>query len=233
MCTVTYHPHGSGFILTSNRDEAPRRSPDSISTLDGPNGQALHLPKDTGGGSWIVASNSGRCACLLNGGFELHRSKKKYRRSRGLVVLDSFASSSIPNFWDNYDWEGIEPFTLIHLDEGKVFEGRWDGHRYWLTKKDAGQSHIWASVTLYDAEQRAARARWFSNQLCYFEVQTPETLREFHLTGGDGDTQNDLVMQRPEGVQTVSISQLVLNNKGLTMRYDHLLDGQTHHAKIS
>ena len=232
MCTVTYHPYEKGFILTSNRDEAPHRSPTSISTLTGPDGQTLYLPKDTGGGSWIVASSSGRCACLLNGGFELHRSKGPYKRSRGLVVLDSFAYSSIADFWDHYDWEGIEPFTLIHLDEGKVFEGRWDGHRYWLTKKDATQPHLWASATLYDADQRAERAGWFRDQLCYFEVQTPQTLREFHLTGGNGDRKNDLVMQRPEGVQTVSISQLTLNDDGLAMRYDHLLDGQTHHVKI-
>ncbi|MEM9837276.1 MAG: NRDE family protein [Bacteroidota bacterium] len=232
MCTVSYLPYGKGFILTSNRDEAPHRSPQRISTLAGTHGQQLFLPQDTGGGSWIVASTTGRIACLLNGAFLNHHRRPPYRRSRGLVVLDSFAATNIPTFWDAYDWEGIEPFTLLHVEGDSLFEGRWDGQRVWLTQKDAAQPHLWASATLYDADHRAARAAWFTNWLSSNPAIVPSEAHRFHRQGGSGDLRNDLVMRRAEGVETVSISQIIRTDTSLEMHYDHLLDGQKQSIKI-
>lgn len=227
MCTVTYLPYQKGFILTSNRDETPRRSPERISKLSTTNGAVnLFLPQDTAGGSWIVSSSSGRSACLLNGGFHKHQHQPPYRRSRGLVVLDLFEKENVTAFWDDYDWENIEPFTLIMLEGGLVYEGRWDGQRSWLTLKDAAQPHLWASSTLYDAQKRADRQRWFRRWLMDNPTFTPEDIHLFHLSGGSGDVANDLVMQRPEGVQTVSVSQIVQTEQAYQMQYDHLLDGK-------
>ena len=226
MCTVTYLPYGTGFILTSNRDEAPHRSPKELSELSGPKGQRLYLPRDTGGGSWIVASSTGRVACLLNGAYQLHRRVPPYKRSRGLVVLDAFGYDSPIDFWDQYDFSGIEPFTLLLIDQEQFLEGRWDGHRVWLTQIELAQPHLWASATLYDAKKRAARHHWFRDWLVQNTVYDTEAIHKFHRTGGVGDRQNDLVMQRPEGVQTVSVSQVVHTDEYFGMLYDHLLDGE-------
>lgn len=88
MCTVTYLPVSTGFVLTQNRDEAPTRSPQIISK-EKRFGTELLFPKDTkAGGTWIATARDGRTACLLNGAFEKHKHEPPYRLSRGLVLLD-------------------------------------------------------------------------------------------------------------------------------------------------
>ncbi|MBK6665833.1 MAG: NRDE family protein [Saprospiraceae bacterium] len=70
MCTVSYMPTKSGFILTSSRDESKVRKalPPATYHL---HGQDLVFPKDIlAGGTWIAASERGQVACLLNGAFD-------------------------------------------------------------------------------------------------------------------------------------------------------------------
>ena len=69
MCTVTYLPLGDhNFILTSNRDVAPKREttpPKEYNEV----GVKLTYPKDKlAGGTWIGVSEKKRLICLLNGG---------------------------------------------------------------------------------------------------------------------------------------------------------------------
>ena len=87
----------------------------------------LH-PKDArAGGTWLVATNNGTVACLLNGAFKKHHHSPPYRRSRGLMILDAATQyNSFQNFTQHYDFEGIEPFTLVVCESEKVFELRWD-----------------------------------------------------------------------------------------------------------
>ena len=57
MCTVTYLPHGAGFVLTHNRDEAPARTALAIDRekREGSN-EWLIFPRDAkAGGAWMVA----------------------------------------------------------------------------------------------------------------------------------------------------------------------------------
>ena len=93
MCTVTFIPlKNNRFVLTSNRDESPQRSPETISSLR-KEGQEIIFPKDKGaGGSWIAASSQDRLVCLLNGAFDCHQRTPPYRKSRGQMVLDFFGA---------------------------------------------------------------------------------------------------------------------------------------------
>ena len=82
MCTVTYLPLGNNdFILTSNRDEDPKRKtiPPKEYLEDG---VKLTYPKDElAGGTWIGLSEKSRLICLLNGGFTKHSREESYRMS--------------------------------------------------------------------------------------------------------------------------------------------------------
>ena len=130
MCTVTYVPSGDGFYLTSNRDESLKRSKVDWPSDQTFNNYTLTYPKDvTGNGTWIAVDNRGNVVCLLNGAFQPHQRKEKYRHSRGLVVLGIFSFDSAENFYKNYDLHDIEPFTLVLVFNGKLFEFRWDGER--------------------------------------------------------------------------------------------------------
>lgn len=120
MCTVTFVPTSTGFILTSNRDEKNYRPtlPPEIHVV---NGKKLLFPKDEeAGGTWIATNNQHQTVCLLNGAFETHVKNPPYRKSRGLILLESFGYDSFAEFAENVDLENIEPFTLLLIEHQEI-----------------------------------------------------------------------------------------------------------------
>ncbi len=229
MCTVTYLPTGNNqYILTSNRDEWPERPTSAPINHEGPNGLTLLYPTDgMAGGSWIAISSSGATACLLNGAYERHERKPPYRRSRGLVLTDSFAYDSFSDFVKEYDYNDIEPFTLLFIKNETVNELRWDGAKVHFSKPDPAKPHIWASATLYTPEYIAKRSAWFDEWLQNHKDYKPEDIISFHHTGGEGNKYNDIIMNREGLVRTVSITCVVHTNQGSEMIYEDLLTGET------
>lgn len=233
MCTVTYIPlEGGNYLLTSNRDEAPARSPQNI-TRQRIAGQELAFPRDeAAGGTWIAISSANRLACILNGAFEKHERRPPYRRSRGLMALDFFEYPAAEDFLNDYRFEGMEPFTLIVLEQGRLLEFRWDeqqGHRQWL---DAGQPRIWSSAPLYPPEIRRKREQWFDEWRKGRNRFTREEILDFHFNAGDGDPWNDVVMNRGDIVRTVSVTSIVKDAAALDMQYHDLLNRQMKQTKI-
>jgi uncharacterized protein with NRDE domain len=219
MCTVTYiSPRAGQFILSSNRDESPNRAVQSITQESD-----LLFPRDPGaGGTWICASGRGQVLCLLNGAFEAHERKVPYRLSRGLMVLAFFNYPSALAFFQTYPFEGIEPFTLVAGDGQELWEFRWDGENPSLKELDPRGSYIWSSATLYPAEIREKRASWFETWL-QNQASNASSLLEFHQNAGEGDSWNDVVMDRNGVVKTVSITQVQKNEEHLHMYYLDLL----------
>ena len=208
MCTVTYLPLGNDeFCLTSNRDETPSRQPMELYYDEANN---LLFPKEPKpGGTWISASADNRLVCLLNGAFQKHKHEPPYRRSRGLVVLDYFEYSTTAQFVTNYYFDGIEPFTMVIFDNGKLFDFRWDGAAKHLLELDPEKPHIWSSSTLYNDEIKNKRIAWFQNWLAAEENNAAEILK-FHKTAGADDIENGLIMSRNNNlVCTVSITQVI------------------------
>ncbi len=250
MCTVTYFPKPSGFILTHNRDEAPSRSPQSIVKAPNSQGDSQLFPRDTqAGGTWIVTASQGRTACLLNGAFSLHTRQPPYRRSRGLILLDFFDWDSPDAFFQDYDFEGIEPFTFLYFEkkEGpenvrRIAEFRWDGQKRYLKDLPPDQAHFWCSATLYPPEMQIRRAQVFKDWLMH---QTPfsngqatnrpihQSLITLHQSGSVGDPENDYVMNRGGKVQTVSITQVLVDEKNARMRYFDILGGNQSERRLS
>lgn len=212
MCLLTYWPLPSGkFIFTHNRDEAPGRSAPGLSLRTVEN-DTLVCPLDAhAGGTWIAAAKSGRAAAVLNGAFLRHERTPPYRRSRGLVMLDFFADPDPETFFRNYNFDAIEPFTLVSLSIYKGFlEFRWDGHQRHLAELDPLKPHIWSSATLYPPEiekkRRAVFLNWANNAE---QPKIAGALRHLHFSGSVGDPENDFVMDRGGRVRTVSMTQLI------------------------
>lgn len=220
MCTVTYLPLNNGFLLTSNRDERLSR-PLAVPPAKYISG-ALELvyPKDTlANGTWIASSNKQRTICLLNGGIEPHIPEPPYRMSRGLVVLDFFKSKSIEAFYNSYDLEGIEPFTLVVLEFGNLYELRWTGTEKLFKKLDELMPHIWSSVTLYTPETISLREKWFADFLDNNPHYTQDDIFQFHLFAGEGDSATDIRMSRMGLVKTVSVTSVLFKEDIHTMQY--------------
>lgn len=233
MCTVTYIPqHGHRFILTSNRDEAPHRSPQNI-TRTNLHGLQLLFPKDAGaGGTWIAAADDGRVVCLLNGAFEKHKHQPPYRRSRGIMVLDYFKYDSPETFCEQYDFTGMEPFTFIMAGQNAVHELRWDEEQAHTKKLDPNGYYIWSSATLYTPEIRQKREGWFADWLTERGDFSLKAINEFHKNGGKEDDWNGFIMNRMEVVRTVSITNVVQSEGNMEMIYQDLLREQTTRKKI-
>lgn len=223
MCTVSYIPLGKNqFVLTSNRDESPSRSVQGLHR-EKKDGQNLLYPGDTKGGTWICASSDNRLVCLLNGAFARHKHRPPYAKSRGLVVKEYFDAKDAEDFFQNYDLEGIEPFTMVVWDMGKLYQIRRDLSKTYLTELDTAKPYIWSSSTLYDQTAKIKRQGWFDEWKAKKEY-TPASILHLHKTGGEGDKTIDFVMNCKNIVRTVSMTQVINNETSFSMAYHDLMN---------
>lgn len=225
MCTVTFLPYksGTGYILTSSRDEKVSR-PNAITPQKySIHGQTVFFPKDKqAGGTWVATSLNNFTLCLLNGAFVKHESKPPYRLSRGLMLLDFFKFNNVVEFINAYDFSGIENFTLLIIDSNKTLylhELRWDGTNMHYTLKNSNQTHIWSSSTLYTDEAIANRQIWFDAFIHTETDWNKEAIIQFHKSAGDGSLENSILMNRADTVKTVSITCIEHTNENYTVQY--------------
>ncbi len=223
MCTVTIIPNGTrDFVLTSNRDEAPNRNtlePDFY-LLKGVN---TLFPKDElAGGTWIGVSDKNRVICVLNGGFILHKRKLNYRLSRGVVAKDFMTSDDIETTLEAYNFENIEPFTMVIVDWNatlKFFELVWDGENKHVSLLP-NEPKIWSSSTLYTAAMKKERLQWFEDFKAENELNSSSVLK-FHKTAGKNNEDYGVVMNRGF-VKTTSVTQITKQSEAVEMRYENL-----------
>lgn len=225
MCTVTYLPLKDGdFILTSNRDETPLRStipPQKY--LE--NGVELIYPKDAlAGGSWIGTSDKNRLVCLLNGGFKNHIRNVPYQMSRGIIVKNILSADDGVKYINNFDFDNIEPFTLIMVDwnnQLETYELVWDGDLKHFSKLKQ-EPKIWSSSTLYTDDMKNARKIWFANWLQENKNYQQNDILEFHKNENLGTLEISPKMKR-KFVETVSITSIKKTNE-IDIKYIDFLD---------
>ncbi|MGE0560357.1 MAG: NRDE family protein [Flavobacteriales bacterium] len=234
MCTVTFVPTQNGYILTSSRDEQKARLtifPKKYSIGD----KTLIFPKDkVAGGTWIASDEKRRTACLLNGAFENHIKKESYRKSRGLILLESFSYASITDFTNQINLQNIEPFTLLLIDNSnkiELVELRWDGEKKYIKTINTAIPQIWSSATLYHSEIRKKREDWFEKLISQNPLPTKDIMQNFHFTKKDNDVKNDIVMEREGGLKTLSISQVIVEQNRKVFRYFDI-ESNRHHSLI-
>ena len=239
MCTVTYIPTTkNNFILTSSRDVPFVREKALFPKKYLDNNVEITYPKDgRANGTWIGHSSKKRLICLLNGGFENHYlttdPNTKYRKSRGLIVLDLLKETTINSALSEIDLTNIEPFTLVIVDWNdnlQLIELVWNGITKHI-KKLPQEMHIWSSATLYDEKMKELREKWFSkwqNVFCPDNLDKEEVnllqsnrILKFHHNAGIGDCNVDVIMKR-EKVGTVSITQVSKVDKTIVMDYEEI-----------
>ena len=221
MCTVTYLPLGNNdFILTSNRDEQPTR--ETIEPKEYiEDGVTLTYPKDVlAGGTWIGLSSKNRLICLLNGGFESYQREASYKMSRGVIVKAILKSDDFESYINNFDFIGIEPFTIVLVDWNvklTTYELVWDGKQKHFTQLKQ-EPKIWSSSTLYTEEVKALRKEWFANWLENQQEFSREEILKFHHNSDLGTAENSPKMKRFY-VETVSVTSVRKIASETTMKY--------------
>lgn len=234
MCTVSFIYKGDNdFLLTSNRDEGiSRRTIEPKYYVD--NGVESLYPKDeVAGGTWVGVSSKNRLLCLLNGAFEKHVRKPKYSKSRGLIVKELLEVDDLMKSIREYDFSGVEPFTLILIDWQKdlqLIELVWD-EKFAHIKELPLESRIWSSSTLYTDAMKEIRRVWFADYLSENEA-TSESIFKFHETYGVGD--NDIDLQIDRGMlKTVSITAFDKQSEVVNVRYKDLLNNKDYCSEFT
>jgi hypothetical protein len=234
MCTVTFIPNGDKVFLTSSRDEIHFRSsafPPSIFQLDSGN---LIFPKDSNaGGTWICLHQNGNVVVFLNGGFIKHIPQPPYRKSRGLILLEIADTFSPIDTFSKIDLFGIEPFTAIIWENGKLFECQWDGKKSHKKQMDANFSHLWSSVTIYDPNVISKRRKWFDKWLRQNPDLSLDRIMHFHQFEVDGSHNRKAIVNKDGIVSTVSITGLELTPGRGYIRYTDLMTLQKHFEQIN
>lgn len=225
MCTLTYLPTGkNSFIWTQNRDESPLRT--SSGLVRSSNDEWVYPKEPLSGGTWMGITQDGRVVSLLNGAFKRNQYVPSIK-SRGIMVLEFLASSSLATFVTSYNFNDIEPFTMMVYEHSGFWELRWDKTKTYLKELDTQQPYIWSSSMLYLPSIKALRRTWFATYLKEHPIPNQESILSFHRNAGIGDPQNDLIMDRGM-VKTVSITNIVRTEKSVRMTYYDLInDGTT------
>jgi hypothetical protein len=241
MCTVTYIPsvRDNSFVLTSNRDEKTYRSTQPPACYQH-GGRKVIYPKDEkAGGSWIAINENGKIACLLNGAFAPHNKQDYHSISRGSVLVDYTASEKNSHeYFSGKELLMVEPFTIVSImyknNAVQDFtEFIWDGKSKHFRQLNVNSPYIWSSVTLYNHEHRNMRKGWFVK--FYKEKKdymTPEKILGFHSGRHTSDGSVNVIMQREDGLRTVSITQITTDDGQLKMQYTDLVQHSLQEAFV-
>ena len=172
---------------------------------------------------------------MLNGAAKKHQWQPPYRKSRGWVVLNFFEYKNFDDFAQNYDFKGLEPFTLVVIEQGDIVqlnEIRWDGQ--WLHHKllDADMSYAWSSVTLYSNEVVQERERWFYEWQQQHPLFEGNDVLDFHSFGGKEDAENGLIINRNNELRTVSVTQVQKTTEQFLINYWDQMNDQQYRYRI-
>ena len=228
MCTVSIFPgeeNSNSFLLSFNRDEAVDRQT-FAPTRHYVNGCEMIFPKDAvAGGTWLGVSDKKRLVGIINGEFKAHKRNPPYQKSRGVIVKEFLAAEAIEVYAENYDFNGIEPFTMICADWSLglvITEMVWDAKKLHLRHIPL-KPQIWSSSPLYDANIKKRRENWFDDFRTNNEINA-ETVWDFHHKAGIGDQHIDLIVDRGF-LKTQSISQIEISENRKQFKYEELSTG--------
>ncbi len=233
MCTVSFLPlNDRGYIITSNRDEAPLRNASETRRVTGHRQHILYPVDPESGGSWFAISDRGRTVCLLNGAFAPFVPDPRFTRSRGLVLLDAVSFPSGNWLTEEYDLTHTAPFTLVIAESDALIEQVWDGTRLVTHDLPMDTPAFWSSVTLYPEHVREWRRSLFHAWLEDHTHFNQESVMRFHRFGGSQDTWNGFVMNRQERVRTLSITSVLCRDDVMLFCHDNLISGETLQEEI-
>lgn len=227
MCTITYIPGpDSDFMITHNRDEDIRReggSPPEVETITK---RKVIMPRDRqSGGTWMAAEKNGNVYCIINGAFRRHKPVPPYKHSRGLIIPEAMEAEYFRDYYRESDFEGIEPFTLLHINTGLIEKIVWDGKYKFYGQPDAEKPQLFTSATLYNEETGRKRTEHFHDFLKKHPYADTEDVLQLHQNKHT-EAARSFILETDIGVQTVSITQVAKRKGKIHMVYIDLLHKQ-------
>lgn len=229
MCIVTYFPTQEGFFLTTNRDEKNTRQTAYPKAYKHQQHNLIY-PKDCEkGGSWVaIHTTHKKMACLLNAKGDQPNHHEKI--SRGKIPISLLLDEKTLSKRELL--KKVSPFTLIYIqyfDEIRVQEYNWDGKNLNIALVDEKKSHLWASNTLYSADEKSRLTKRFEKNVEKFI--SPNDVVDFHNKNAQ-PLHNPIFLKKDRQLQTLSITSLQVTKKDEIISYTDLLKKSTREIKI-
>jgi hypothetical protein len=233
MCTVSVVPTNRSLVFTFNRDEQPTRYTDVFVQETKLANKTIFYAKDSKkGGSWFAVDSLGNIAMLFNGAFVTHTKQEQYTQSRGAILLDVISADHIIQQFEKIDLTDVEPFSMVVYENETLQRLTWDGARKTAVDLNTSKEHIFSSATLYTPDVFLRRLNWLYS---YLDTHTAsaKNMLHFHANYKADDTQNGLIINRPQGCQTLSISQAEITKNAIILKHIDLKTNQTHTQTIA
>ncbi|MGA0334081.1 MAG: NRDE family protein [Kiritimatiellia bacterium] len=221
MCTVSWWRREGRLSLRFNRDEQRNRPPAELPRRCGD----LICPRDPqGGGTWIAVDPAGTVHCLLNFYGSDPAAVPPQPRSRGELPLLSAGNPEPVRSW--LQPQAYPPFHLLRIPRsGCVTHVCWDGRRLFDAPAHPEITHWTTSGWNSEAVVRA-RGLLFQ-QILEEQGLSESALHAFHTSTHAEDPGRWPCMRRPDA-QTVSISEILIDEQRILFRYTPITDQGMH-----
>jgi len=220
MCTLSFIPRSSGYLIGMNRDERLAREqslpPERISL----NGVDAIYPREASGGTWIGSNSLGVTFALLNRNPGATRIPKQ--RSRGFVIpplLDYGSPVKAARRMAAANLEGMLPFRLIGCfpDARAILEWNWDGNDLSAMQLPWRKRH-WFSSGVSDVLASSIRGRTFYAAWRRRNAGSSDWLRRIHASHAPTPGALSVCVHRPDAA-SVSYTEIDCEMPALTMRH--------------
>lgn len=221
MCTVTFVPRASGFLLAMNRDESRSRPIALSPRIRKMGGRQLLGPQEKSGGSWLQVNDTGMACALLNW-YGVPQKSVSLPISRGEVlnrVAQTNSLAAANACLRNLQLKGVRPFRLTVFDgvASAIVEFSWDQKRM-QSSRHPWELTQWASSGHDEPAAQRARSIELKNKLKLAGAGTTRWLRSLHRSHLPDRGALSTCMHREDAV-TVSYTELVVTRKRATMRH--------------
>ena len=216
MCTLSFIPTDSGYIVGMNRDEQTTRARALFPAIIG---NAIYPREPNTDGTWLAVNSSGLTLALLNKNEDGPLPVKL--RSRGefipaLISADSLAA--VHRRLLEIGFKGVWPFRVIAIsaEQREVCEWAW-GTQLTQNYYDWESRH-WFSSGMSDKEANRVRSAVVEQAWRRADAGSSPWLRELHRSHEPQKGAFSICVHRDDAT-TVSYSEIAVEGGQATFRY--------------
>jgi hypothetical protein len=96
---------------------------------------------------------------------------------------------------------------------------KWDEVQKYSCNLDVTEHHIWSSATLYSRAQTEIKKQWFYNFINETHTLNENKILNFHQKTQSQNKEYGLLINRNNGLKTVSVTQISIQNNAIVMKY--------------
>jgi hypothetical protein len=219
MCTVTFSPRKTGYVLAMNRDEQLTRAaglPPARKILNG-----LLCPSEPDGGTWIAINQHGASLALINW-YSVAARVRGDPVSRG-EVINTVGAAVSPDGADEilkkHPLRKTNPFRLIGIFPVSREISEWQWNLKELVRKNhRWQMQQWISSGFDEPEAQRVRGRTFRLARRQISAGSLDWLRRLHRSHSPEAGPFSTCMHRADAA-TVSYTEILVAHQRAMMHY--------------